>query len=138
KFGALLNELFAYAIFMDRKNQKDASHKDSLAHHLAQAYFTQYFLINKKGQVVATKDFENEKSFLQNGLSVLKISEKEFKDFIQTKEAKELLKRFEWANGVAKNYGTPAFVINGTYQIKPEAIDSFESLLKIIEELKNK
>ncbi|EFS9252334.1 thiol:disulfide interchange protein DsbA/DsbL [Campylobacter upsaliensis] len=138
KFGTLLNELFAYAIFMDRKNQKDASHKDSLAHHLAQAYFTQYFLMNKKGQVVATKDFENEKSFLQNGLSVLKISEKEFKDFIQTKEAKELLKRFEWANGVAKNYGTPAFVINGTYQIKPEAIDSFESLLKIIEELKNK
>ncbi|MBS4236048.1 thioredoxin domain-containing protein [Campylobacter vulpis] len=138
KFGTLLNELFAYAISADRKNQKDASYQDSLAHRLAKAYFEKYFLMNKKGQVVATKDFEDEKSFLQNGLNVLKISEKELKNFIQTKEAKELLERFEWANEVAKNYGTPAFIVNGSYQIKPEAIDSFESLLRIIEELKNK
>ena len=138
KFGTLLNELFAYAIFTDRKNGKDASDKDSLAHNLAGAYFAKHFLMNKNGQVVATKDFEDKKSFLQNGLNVLKISEKELNDFIKTNEAKELLANFEWANEVAKNFGTPAFVINGTYQIKPEAIDSFESLVKIIEELKDK
>lgn len=62
--------------------------------------------MNKKGQVIATKDFENEKSFLQNGLSVLKISEKEFKDFIQTKEAKELLERF--VSGLMESLKTTA------------------------------
>ncbi|MCR2060158.1 thiol:disulfide interchange protein DsbA/DsbL [Campylobacter helveticus] len=138
KFGTLLNELFAYAIFTDRKNGKDAGNADSLTHNLAGAYFTKYFLINKKGQAISTEDFKDEKSFLENGLSVLKISEKELKEFIKTEEAKKILKDLEWANKVAKNYGTPAFVVNGTYQIKPEAIDSFENLVKIIKELKDK
>ncbi|MGZ8094326.1 thiol:disulfide interchange protein DsbA/DsbL, partial [Campylobacter jejuni] len=47
----------------------------------------------------------------------------------------ELLKSYEIANPISQNYGTPAFVVNGKYQIVPSAINSPEALIEITKEL---
>ena len=47
----------------------------------------------------------------------------------------ELLKSYEIANPISQNYDTPAFVVNGKYQIVPSAINSPEALIEITKEL---
>ncbi|EKF6225026.1 thiol:disulfide interchange protein DsbA/DsbL [Campylobacter coli] len=107
-----LNELFAFAQFKDEQNGKDASYSDSLSHKLADVYFVVYF-INKQ-------DNKNE---------VL--------NFLSTPKAKEILNEFKRANDIARTYGTPAFVVNGKYQINPSAISSMQALEDIVKKLSN-
>lgn len=135
KYGNKLNEFFAYAIYKDRQNSKDSADEDSLTHRLALTYFKHFFVENEAGVVVSTKEFSDEKSFLNLGFNALEIDKTKLEEFLIGNEAKELLENFQWANEVAKNFGTPAFVINGKYQINPEAITSLENLEKIIKEL---
>lgn len=135
KYGRLLNEFFAYALYEDEKRGQDASDEDSLSHRLAGVYFEHFFVKNDAGVVVSAKEFSDEKSFSSLAFSTLQTDREKLNSFLKSDEAKALLRRFEWANEVAKNFGTPAFVINGTYQIKPEAIISLENLEKIIKNL---
>ncbi|EAJ6181914.1 thiol:disulfide interchange protein DsbA/DsbL, partial [Campylobacter jejuni] len=38
---------------------------------------------------------------------------------------------------IAKTYGTPAFVVNGKYQINPSAINSMQDLEDLVKKLSN-
>lgn len=128
-----LNILFAYASMQDAKAGKDASDKTSLTQQLAAAYFASYF--DKKEKWEEEKNFEK---FNQIGLNVLKVSQADLDKFFATREAKEKLRDYAIGDAIAFNYGTPAFVVNGKYQIIPTAFDSLELLALIIEELQQK
>ncbi|EOH4546091.1 hypothetical protein ACLQWT_001018, partial [Campylobacter jejuni] len=69
------------------------------------------------------------------GLKAMNVSKADFENFLKTPEAAELLKSYEIANPISQNYGTPAFVVNGKYQIVPSAINSPEALIEITKEL---
>lgn len=128
-----LNALFAYATLQDSKAGKDASDTTSLASQLAAAYFQSYF--EKRENLEEDKKYEQ---FMKIGLDILKISQDELDSFLATKEAQELLKNYQIGDEIAKNSGTPAFVVNGKYQIHPGAFDSTDVLAVIIEELLKK
>ncbi|EAJ1060106.1 thiol:disulfide interchange protein, partial [Campylobacter jejuni] len=64
------------------------------------------------------------------GLKAMNVSKADFENFLKTPEAAEL-----FANPISQNYGTPAFVVNGKYQIVPSAINSPEALIEITKEL---
>lgn len=130
KFGKELNTLFAYAKVLDEQQKKDAADEDSLTHKLADAYFTAHF--------VNQQNFQNLDDFYQVGLNAMKIQKSDVEKFLNTAEAKEILNSYAKANEIAVNTGTPAFVINGKYQIKPEAITSLDALEKLAKELSQK
>lgn len=130
KFGKELNELFAYANFKDKELNYDAADLESLSHKLADAYFRAYF-VNKQ-------EFENLNDFIKVGLNILNIKDKELQDFLKTKKAHEILDNFEYANELARTYGTPSFIVNGKYQINPEFINSLQSLVDFVKYLSQK
>ncbi|MCX2682957.1 thiol:disulfide interchange protein DsbA/DsbL [Campylobacter sp. MIT 21-1685] len=130
KFAKEINDLFAYANFKDSQENKDASYEESFSYKLADAYFVSYF-INKQ-------EFRNLDELYEMSLKILQNEKKELDRFLENKEAKEILSRFQRVNDIAKTYGTPAFVVNGIYQIKPEALSSMDALEKLVERLSQK
>ncbi len=125
-----LNELFAFAQFKDEQNGKDASYSDSLSHKLADVYFVVYF-INKQD------NFSSSDEFYDIGLKAMNVDKNEVLNFLSTPKAKEILNKFKRANDIARTYGTPAFVVNGKYQINPSAISSMQALEDIVKKLSN-
>ncbi len=129
-YGTRLNELFVFARAKDAEQGKDSADEGSLVHKLADYFFTLYFV--KRQEIGSLVELE------QIATSVLSVSKDELKVFLESTEAKEILAEFEKANQIAASYGTPAFIVNAKYQIKPEAVDSLQNLQKIVEELSRK
>ncbi|TXE89000.1 thiol:disulfide interchange protein DsbA/DsbL [Campylobacter volucris] len=125
--GWALNEMLALASSREKALGKDSASEDSLTHSLADVYFVSHF---EQKQDLSDVDF-----FYKLGLNAISASKQELYEFLQTQEAKEKLNAYALANEIAKNYGTPAFVVNGKYQINPEYITSLEDLIKITQEL---
>lgn len=132
-YGKQANEIFAYAQIKDQANNISPVDKNSLTHKAADAYFNAYF--KKKQRWGAGKDPE---AFYNVGLKAMGITKTDLENFLKTSEAMELLKSYEVANPISQNYGTPGFVVNGKYQIIPQAITSPEALITIVEELSKK
>lgn len=128
EFAKEMNELFAFAGFKDEQNNKDASDKDSFSYKLSDAYFTSYF-VNKQRKINSIDEFYD------IGLKAMAIKKDEVLKFLQTPKAKEILKDFQKANDIAKTYGTPAFIVNGKYQINPNKINSMQDLENIVRKL---
>ncbi|WP_250323638.1 thiol:disulfide interchange protein DsbA/DsbL [Campylobacter lari] len=129
-YGKQANEIFAFAAFKDEQNKVSQSDKNSLTHKVSEAYFNAYF---KKKQ--RWGNGTNPKAFYEVGLKAISASKEDLDNFLKTPEASEILKSYESANDISKNYGTPAFVVNGKYQIIPQAITSPQALIEITEEL---
>ncbi|KQI58211.1 thiol:disulfide interchange protein DsbA/DsbL, partial [Campylobacter jejuni] len=129
-YGRQANEIFAFAAFKDGVNKIDPTDKNSLTHKVAKAYFNAYF---KKKQ--RWENGKNPEAFYSVGLKAMNVSKADLENFLKTPEAAELLKSYEIANPISQNYGTPAFVVNGKYQIIPSAINSPEALIEITKEL---
>lgn len=130
KFIKELNELFAFAQAKDSREGKDASYEDSSVHRLADYVFTLYF--------VKKKELENSSDVDHIASGILNVSKEELEDFLKSNEAREILANYAKADEFAKTYGTPSFIVNGKYQIKPEAVTSMQNLLKIVSELSQK
>ncbi|OCX42355.1 protein-disulfide isomerase [Campylobacter ornithocola] len=130
EYGSALNEMFALASFKEKALGMDAGSNDSLTHKLADVYFVSHF---EKRINLSDLDL-----FYKIGLNAIGATKEELQKFLQTKEAKELLAAYDIANEISRNYGTPAFVVNGKYQINPEYITSLEELILIVKELSNK
>jgi len=130
KFAKEINEFFAFALSKDMKNNKNAADKNSFTHNLADVYFTSYF-INKK-------DFQDLQTLTDISLNTLNASKEEVQSFLQSPQAKAILENYALANEAARTYGTPSFIVNGKYQIKPEALNSLENLEKLVKELSQK
>lgn len=128
EFAKEMNELFAFARFKDEQNNKDASDRDGFSYKLSDAYFTSYF-VNKQRKINSIDEFYD------IGLKAMAIKKDEVLKFLQTPKAKEILKEFQKANDIAKTYGTPAFVVNGKYQINPNKINSMQDLENIVRKL---
>ncbi|MCV3456996.1 thiol:disulfide interchange protein DsbA/DsbL [Campylobacter sp. CNRCH_2016_0050h] len=129
-YGKQANEIFAFAAFKDEQNKVSQSDKNSLTHKASEAYFNAYF---KKKQ--RWGNGANPEAFYEVGLKAISASKEDLDNFLKTPEASEILKSYEYANDISKNYGTPAFVVNGKYQIIPQAITSPQALMEITEEL---
>ncbi|MCV3337421.1 thiol:disulfide interchange protein DsbA/DsbL [Campylobacter sp. RKI_CA19_01121] len=127
EYGGALNEMFALASFKEKALGLDVTSEKSLTYKLADVYFVSHF--EKK------LNLNNLDLFYKIGLNAIGASKEELQKFLQTKEAKELLVAYDVANEISRNYGTPAFVVNGKYQINPEYITSLEELIRIIKEL---
>lgn len=132
-YGKQANEIFAYAQAKDKAANISPVDKNSLTHKAADAYFNAYF--KKKQRWGAGKDPE---AFYNVGLKAMGISKADLEAFLKTPEAAELLKAYEVANPISQNYGTPGFVVNGKYQIIPQAITSPDALINIVDELSKK
>ncbi|AJC86066.1 thiol:disulfide interchange protein DsbA/DsbL [Campylobacter sp. RM16704] len=130
EYGGVLNEMFALASFKEKALGKDAASNDSLTYKLADVYFVSHF-----DQKINLSDLD---FFYKIGLNVIGVSKEELEKFLQTKEAKEILAAYDVANDISRNYGTPAFVVNGKYQINPDYITSLEELIRIVDELSKK
>nr|WP_243708246.1 thiol:disulfide interchange protein DsbA/DsbL [Campylobacter volucris] len=128
--GEALNEMFALASSKEKALGKDSGSDDSLTHKLADVYFVSHF---EQKQNLSDVEF-----FYKLGLNAIGASKQELDEFLQTQEAKEILNAYVLANEISRNYGTPAFVVNGKYQINPEYITSLEELIKIVKELSAK
>ncbi|HEC1780884.1 TPA: thiol:disulfide interchange protein DsbA/DsbL [Campylobacter lari] len=127
EYGGALNEMFALASFKEKALGLDVTSEKSLTYKLADVYFVSHF--EKK------LNLNNLDLFYKIGLNAIGASKEELQKFLQTKEAKELLVAYDEANEISRNYGTPAFVVNGKYQINPEYIASLEELIRIVKEL---
>lgn len=130
-YGKQANEIFAFAAFKDEQNKVSQSDKNSLTHKASEAYFNAYF---KKKQ--RWGNGANPEAFYEVGLKAISASKEDLDNFLKTPEASEILKSYESANDISKNYGTPAFIVNGKYQITPQAITSPQALIEITEELR--
>ncbi|EGK8022564.1 thiol:disulfide interchange protein DsbA/DsbL [Campylobacter lari] len=130
EYGGALNEMFALASFKEKSLGLDVTSEKSLTYKLADVYFVSHF--EKK---LNLNDLD---LFYKIGLNAIGVSKEELQKFLQTKEAKELLTAYDVANEISRNYGTPAFVVNGKYQINPEYITSLEELIRIVKELSTK
>ena len=129
-YGKQANEIFAYAAFKDKQNNIDITDNNSLTHKAADAYFKSYF---KKKQ--RWGNGSNPEAFYEIGLKAMNISKNDLDNFLKTPEAEKILKNYEIANPISQNYGTPAFIVNGKYQIIPTAITSPELLIQFVQEL---
>ncbi|EAH7030700.1 thiol:disulfide interchange protein DsbA/DsbL [Campylobacter lari] len=127
EYGGVLNEMFALASFKEKALGLDVTSEKSLTYKLADVYFISHF-----EQKLNLNDLD---LFYKIGLNAIGASKEELQKFLQTKEAKELLTAYDVANEISRNYGTPAFVVNGKYQINPEYITSLEELIRIVKEL---
>ncbi|MBT0793787.1 thiol:disulfide interchange protein DsbA/DsbL [Campylobacter lari] len=129
-YGKQANKIFAFAAFKDEQNKVSQSDNNSLTHKASEAYFNAYF---KKKQ--RWGNGANPEAFYEVGLKAISASKEDLDNFLKTPEASEILKSYESANDISKNYGTPAFIVNGKYQITPQAITSPQALIEITEEL---
>ncbi|EAH8849350.1 thiol:disulfide interchange protein DsbA/DsbL [Campylobacter lari] len=127
EYGGALNEMFALASFKEKTLGLDVASEKSLTYKLADVYFVSHF--------EQKLNLNNLDLFYKIGLNAIGASKEELQKFLQTKEAKELLATYDVANEISRNYGTPAFVVNGKYQINPEYITSLEELIRIVKEL---
>ncbi|EAI5630099.1 thiol:disulfide interchange protein DsbA/DsbL [Campylobacter lari] len=127
EYGGVLNEMFALASFKEKTLGLDVVSEKSLTYKLADVYFVSHF--------EQKLNLNNLDLFYKIGLNAIGASKEELQKFLQTKEAKELLATYDVANEISRNYGTPAFVVNGKYQINPEYITSLEELIRIVKEL---
>ncbi|HEC1769935.1 thiol:disulfide interchange protein DsbA/DsbL [Campylobacter sp. IFREMER_LSEM_CL2127] len=127
EYGGALNEMFALASFKEKSLGLDVTSEKSLTYKLADVYFISHF--------EQKLNLNNLDLFYKIGLNAIGSSKEELQKFLQTKEAKELLAAYDVANEISRNYGTPAFVVNGKYQINPEYITSLEELIRIVKEL---
>ncbi|EJB6607448.1 thiol:disulfide interchange protein DsbA/DsbL [Campylobacter lari] len=127
EYGGVLNEMFALASFKEKALGLDVTSEKSLTYKLADVYFVSHF--------EQKLNLNNLDLFYKIGLNAIGASKEELQKFLQTKEAKELLATYDVTNEISRNYGTPAFVVNGKYQINPEYITSLEELIHIVKEL---
>ncbi|MCV3477388.1 thiol:disulfide interchange protein DsbA/DsbL [Campylobacter lari] len=127
EYGGALNEMFALASFKEKALGLDVASEKSLTYKLADVYFISHF--------EQKLNLNNLDLFYKIGLNAIGVSKEELQKFLQTKEARELLAAYDMANEISRNYGTPAFVVNGKYQINPEYITSLEELIRIVKEL---
>ncbi|WP_215433053.1 thioredoxin domain-containing protein, partial [Campylobacter coli] len=82
-------------------------------------------------------NFSSSDEFYDIGLKAMNVDKNEVLNFLSTPKAKEILNEFKRANDIARTYGTPAFVVNGKYQINPSAISSMQALEDIVKKLSN-
>ncbi|MBK1964798.1 thiol:disulfide interchange protein DsbA/DsbL [Campylobacter novaezeelandiae] len=129
-YGKQANEIFAFASFKDKEKNIDQTDKNSFTYKVSDAYFNAYF--KKKERWGNGK---NPEAFYEVGLKAMNVSKNDLENFLKTDEANQILKSYEYANDISKNYGTPGFVVNGKYQITPQAITSPQAFIKAIEEL---
>ncbi len=131
-YGKQANEIFAFAAFKDGVNKTDLTDKNSLTHKVAEAYFNAYF---KKKQ--RWENGKNPEAYFSVGLKAMNVNKADLENFLKTSEAAELLKSYEITNPISQNYDTPAFVVNGKYQINPSAINSMQDLEDLVKKLSN-
>ncbi|MBX1886708.1 thiol:disulfide interchange protein DsbA/DsbL [Campylobacter peloridis] len=130
EFGNELNEIMALASFKEKALGMDSASEKSLTHKVADVYFVSHF--------EQRQNLNDINLFYKIGLNSIGASKEELVQFLKTNDAKEILKAYSIANEISKNYGTPAFVVNGKYQINPEYITSLEELINIVKELSTK
>ncbi|AJC84368.1 thiol:disulfide interchange protein DsbA/DsbL [Campylobacter peloridis] len=130
EFGNELNEIMALASFKEKALGMDSASEKSLTHKVADVYFVSHF--------EQRQNLNDINLFYKIGLNSIGASKEELMQFLKTNDAKEILKAYSVANEISKNYGTPAFVVNGKYQINPEYITSLEELINIVKELSTK
>ncbi|TXE78889.1 thiol:disulfide interchange protein DsbA/DsbL [Campylobacter peloridis] len=130
EFGNELNEIMALASFKEKALGMDSASEKSLTHKVADVYFVSHF--------EQRQNLNDINLFYKIGLNSISASKEELMQFLKTNDAKEILKAYSVANEISKNYGTPAFVVNGKYQINPEYITSLEELINIVKELSTK
>ncbi|MBK1991308.1 thiol:disulfide interchange protein DsbA/DsbL [Campylobacter sp. 2018MI35] len=129
-YGKQANEVFAFAYAKDKENNIDSTDQNSFTYKVADAYFSAYFKKKERWE-----NGENPEAFYDVGLKAMGVTKNDLEIFLKTDEANKILKSYEYANDISKNYGTPGFVVNGKYQITPQAITSPQALIKAIEEL---
>lgn len=127
-YGKEQNEIFAFAMFKDEKANISQADKNSFTHKALDAYFNAYFKQKQRWQ-------NDKEGFYNTGLQAIGESKESLNKFLTTKEAAEILESYKIANPLSQNYGTPAFIVNGKYQIIPQAITSPQALIQIVEEL---
>ncbi|TQR34586.1 disulfide bond formation protein DsbA [Campylobacter sp. MIT 99-7217] len=132
-YGNEFANLYAYASYKDSQSNLDVTDSKSLMHKINDAYFTAYF-----ERRMTWNDGKNPKAFYELGLKILGIDYNTLQNFLVSKEGKEILSSFDKALEPAKNTGTPAFIVNGKYQVLLNNITSLEQFIKVIEELSKK
>ena len=65
---------------------------------------------------------------MQTGLNATGISKADYEAALNDKAVQDTLKEWEVSYEVAKVQGVPAFVVNGKYLIKTQAITSMQDL----------
>ncbi|QKF81216.1 thiol:disulfide interchange protein DsbA/DsbL [Halarcobacter ebronensis] len=97
--------------------------------------FTYYKAYHDKNQ----RWDSGEDDFYKAGFEILGISSKaDFEKEVASPEVQELLKRWEPAYPIAKIQGIPAFVVNGKYLLKTQAIKSRDYMVELVEYLLKK
>lgn len=131
QFGEEFARLYAYAQAQDSKKGLDGSNKNSLMYKLADAYFLAIF--ERK------QSWTSSQGFYELGLKVLGITQKQLNAFISSSEGKKIYESYDNALLLAQQYGgTPAFAVNGKFNIIMREVQSLEEMMEIVGDLKNK
>lgn len=132
EFGEQMTKILAYATMLDSKNGITTLDEKSTFHRILSSYFEATFKFRLK--------FSSESDFYSIALNIInekaepKIAVSDIENYALTGGA-SYIKRVSSAINVAKNSGTPAFVVNGKYLINIEYIDSVEDLVRVIKAL---
>ncbi|OBV28671.1 thiol:disulfide interchange protein [Helicobacter sp. CLO-3] len=133
-YGKSANLVFAALITIDENKGVDINDEKLSAFQKAKrAYFDEYHM--KKNR---WKNGADEAGFVQSGLKAAGVSDEEYRLALEQPRAKELLKEWGSSYKIALVQGIPAFVVNGKYLIKTNAIKSIEDLSAKIKELAEK
>ena len=122
-YGKIASQVLAVAMAKDAKAKISSLDSNSAFHKAESAYFEEYHA--KKNRWGNGKDPE---SFLQTGLNATGISKADYEAALNDKAVQDTLKAWEVSYEVAKVQGVPAFVVNGKYLIKTQAITSMQDL----------
>lgn len=129
-YGNEFAKLYAYALAQDKANNLDSTQKQSLSYQLSTAYFTAVF---ERRQT--WNNGKNPQAFNELGYKILGIDKAKLDSFLASKEGNELFMSFDELTQVARNTGTPGFVVNGKYQILLQNIKSFDDFVSVVEGL---
>lgn len=130
KFGAYGSDfarLYVYAITQDDKNKLDATSNKGLGYKLKDAYFTAVFKRRMNWNNGA-----NPIAFYEIGYKIMGINKSILDDFMSKTQAITLFNSFDDYINIASQSGTPAYIINGKYQIILENIDSLDHFIDTI------
>ena len=107
-----MSKILVVALSKDKQNKTSTKSPNALYKKVLNHYFD---AIHKE-----KRNWKNPQDFASKGLEIIGIDEVEYQKILETKEAKEMLQKWQSLIEYANIQGVPSFIVNGKYMVSSQ------------------
>lgn len=125
-----ISKILVVALSKDKQNKTSTKSPNALYKKVLNYYFD---AIHKE-----KRNWKNPQDFASKGLEIIGIDEVEYQKILETKEAKEMLQKWQSLIEYANIQGVPSFIVNGKYMVSSQNLKGTEDFIYKIDYLLEK